>query len=195
MSIEEIIEKLEKLKVETGSLACFGCESEHHCSTQGCRLLREAIALLCTHPEAQPNEPLTLEELMEMDGQPVYLAEDRKWYIVSVNYETHQFKQPCGVDKWGGGDKPIAVGEMRGLPPPAEGGLTMVKYFCDLCGGSIIGGCNHGTCLSFNSFGASGGPHGIEYHFHPDCAREVIKRLGAMMETDREPVAPGVGRE
>lgn len=33
----------------------------------------EAITLLRTHPEAQPNEPLTLEELREMDGQPVWV--------------------------------------------------------------------------------------------------------------------------
>lgn len=26
---------------------------------------REALAMLCTHPEAQPNEPLTLKELRE----------------------------------------------------------------------------------------------------------------------------------
>lgn len=32
-----------------------------------------AIALLKTHPDAQPNEPLTLEELKEMGGQPVWV--------------------------------------------------------------------------------------------------------------------------
>lgn len=61
------------------------------------------VPVFRTYAEEQSNDPLTLEELMKMDGQPVYLAEDRKWYIVSVNYETNQFKQPCGVDKWGAG--------------------------------------------------------------------------------------------
>lgn len=32
-----------------------------------------ATALLRTHPDAQPNEPLTLEELLEMDGEPVWV--------------------------------------------------------------------------------------------------------------------------
>ena len=30
----------------------------------------------------QPNEPLTLEELREMDGQPFYDCASREWYIV-----------------------------------------------------------------------------------------------------------------
>ena len=35
--------------------------------------MREAIALLKTHPEALPNEPLTLEELREMEGKPIWI--------------------------------------------------------------------------------------------------------------------------
>lgn len=105
MSIEEIIVTLKALA--DGAESCAkdthftALELKDH--ERSAEALLAAIALLRTHPDAQPNEPLTLEELMEMDGQPVYLAEDRKWYIVSVNYETHQFKQPCGVDKWGAG--------------------------------------------------------------------------------------------
>lgn len=36
-------------------------------------VLREAIALLKTHPEAQPDEPLTLEELREMGNKWVWI--------------------------------------------------------------------------------------------------------------------------
>lgn len=46
--------------------------------------MREAIALLKTHPYAQPNEPLTLEELLEMDGQPTWCEEEKHWGIVFV---------------------------------------------------------------------------------------------------------------
>lgn len=36
------LEALNCLKVETGSLACLGCGYEHHCSTNGCAILRDA---------------------------------------------------------------------------------------------------------------------------------------------------------
>ena len=34
-----LIEALEHLKVETGSLACLGCGYEHNCSTEGCAIM------------------------------------------------------------------------------------------------------------------------------------------------------------
>lgn len=42
----ELIKALSRLKVETGSLACLGCGYERNCSTQGCRILREAEMLI-----------------------------------------------------------------------------------------------------------------------------------------------------
>ena len=66
--------------------------------------LHEENFWLTGHRGQEEEKPLTLEELLEMDGQPVYLVLDRKWYIVSVNYELpHGMKQPCGVDKFGAG--------------------------------------------------------------------------------------------
>lgn len=44
-----------------------------------------AIAALRSHQEAEKNEPLTLDELREMDGHPVFLI-------------------PLGVDSWYNGD-------------------------------------------------------------------------------------------
>lgn len=46
-----------------------------------------AIAALRAQQEAEKNEPLTLEELREMDGQPVWLNSlgenfDNGWYII-----------------------------------------------------------------------------------------------------------------
>lgn len=46
MSIEELLRAMEWLKVETGSLACLGCEYESNCGMHGCRILREAIAYI-----------------------------------------------------------------------------------------------------------------------------------------------------
>ena len=46
MTRTELLAALNRLKVETGSLACLGCGHEHNCSTQGCSIIREAAALL-----------------------------------------------------------------------------------------------------------------------------------------------------
>ena len=37
MKSEELIQALNSLKVQTGSLACLGCGYEHTCTTKGCR--------------------------------------------------------------------------------------------------------------------------------------------------------------
>lgn len=46
MKINDLINALRKLSVETGSLACLGCGYEHNCSVHGCAILREAAAML-----------------------------------------------------------------------------------------------------------------------------------------------------
>lgn len=46
MRTEALIDALQHLKVETGSLACAGCGHEHNCSTKGCAILREAAERL-----------------------------------------------------------------------------------------------------------------------------------------------------
>lgn len=42
MRDHELINALHRLKVETGSLACLGCEHEHNCGVHGCAIMREA---------------------------------------------------------------------------------------------------------------------------------------------------------
>lgn len=46
MTDEQILQALKRLRVDTGSLACFGCGREHSCSVHGCQILREAAARL-----------------------------------------------------------------------------------------------------------------------------------------------------
>lgn len=43
MEYNELICRLNNLKIETGSIACLGCGCEHNCSTKGCNIIREAI--------------------------------------------------------------------------------------------------------------------------------------------------------
>ena len=58
MTREELIQALNRLKVQTGSLACLGCGYEHNCAAKGCRILREAAEQLSTSKPAY--EPLFL---------------------------------------------------------------------------------------------------------------------------------------
>lgn len=46
MSDRELIASLQRLKVETGSIACLGCGYEHNCSVHGCRIMRVAAERL-----------------------------------------------------------------------------------------------------------------------------------------------------
>ena len=74
---QEIAEKLRDMAVNTGTLNCLGCGFEHNCSVHGCAVLKQAAELI-----SQPNEPLTLEQLRQMDGRPVWIVdvEPHKWY-------------------------------------------------------------------------------------------------------------------
>lgn len=102
MDFSATLAALRRLRVETGSLVCFGCGHEHNCSTHGCAILRNAVehmeAALSNYDSLSAlvhrletelkseilsaaelrarlaNEPLTLEELREMDGEPVYMT-------------------------------------------------------------------------------------------------------------------------
>lgn len=42
MTDKELIKALSRLKVETGSLACFYCGHEHNCGIHGCAIIRDA---------------------------------------------------------------------------------------------------------------------------------------------------------
>ena len=46
MTKHELIAALKRLKVETGSLVCFGCGHEHSCGIHGCAILRAAVDAL-----------------------------------------------------------------------------------------------------------------------------------------------------
>ena len=75
MEILEIIKAIRRNMVETGSLMCVGCGREHNCSIHGCAIMREAADALEKQLTCRPtpeNKPLTLDELRQMDGEPVW---------------------------------------------------------------------------------------------------------------------------
>lgn len=83
MAVAEIIEKLQEA-VDLGDSPHRGpfgtfIRKEY---------LVEAIEMLKTHPDIQPNEPLSLEELRAMHGKPVWIhrSEDGQgwWSVVRI---------------------------------------------------------------------------------------------------------------
>lgn len=46
MTLDELLQALRSLQVETGNLACLGCGHEHNCGTFGCRIITEAFSRL-----------------------------------------------------------------------------------------------------------------------------------------------------
>ena len=42
MTVQELIDALRRMQVETGSLVCLGCGYEHNCGIHGCAVLNEA---------------------------------------------------------------------------------------------------------------------------------------------------------
>ena len=94
MTAKELLTALRRQEV-MDSLRCLGCGYEHRCSVRGCAINRaaaEMIEKLAAENESlrnPPNSPLTLEELREMDGEPVWIrtkydASKSFWAIVNT---------------------------------------------------------------------------------------------------------------
>lgn len=65
---------------------CFGCGFEHNCGIHGCAIICEALKRLA--PE-EANEPLTSEQLREMDGEPAWISgEGLNWWDIFCGVST-----------------------------------------------------------------------------------------------------------
>lgn len=103
----ELIAALKHMAPETGSLLCLGCGHERRCTIHGCAILREAAARLTELTAPPPNDPLTLEELREMDGEPVWISPVKengkvpaRWMLVSgynQNKDIYLFAPSCNI--------------------------------------------------------------------------------------------------
>ena len=80
MTRAELIKALDRLKIETGSIACLGCGHEHNCSTQGCALIRAAIDALQTPPwipvaeDEPPTNTTLLLSVRDPDNDQPYVT-------------------------------------------------------------------------------------------------------------------------
>lgn len=62
MENTEIINALKRVKVQTGSLVCFGCGHEHNCGIKGCAVINAAINEIVAL-----REQLTASEIVRKD--------------------------------------------------------------------------------------------------------------------------------
>lgn len=90
MKTDELIMALQKLKVQTGSLACLGCKHEDTCGEHGCALIREAVTQLI-----EQNGWINPKERLPERGVPVLTY--NKWGRVRVETLRTWDEQPYFV--------------------------------------------------------------------------------------------------
>ncbi len=69
-NMQMLLKQAEVLAVERRPEACLGCGFEHSCSIHGCAVIKALIERAMVEKD---NAPLTLEELREMAGEPVWV--------------------------------------------------------------------------------------------------------------------------
>lgn len=67
--------------------------------------LKDVLGLIDEQPTLTPqNEPLTIEQLREMDGEPVYAPETNCWVLITKNQFVPLFTWPdgeqCSAHDW-----------------------------------------------------------------------------------------------
>ena len=118
MRDKTILRALRSMKVETGSFVCLGCGHEHNCSIHGCAILRNAADLieaqntqltaLQERIDRERNEPLTLDELRKMDGEPVWVTPLGFWALV-ISKRGERVKLICNDGETVWADKEIEL--------------------------------------------------------------------------------------
>lgn len=81
MKDQELVNAIRRLKVETGSLSCMGCEHERNCGVSGCAVMREAadrIANQSTHILALQKEIAGLRKAVRWVHDGLYLCDPEK---------------------------------------------------------------------------------------------------------------------
>lgn len=109
MGIEEITERLVVIVGQEKAIEML-CDDKlrRYRAKKNVAALRSAISLLRTHPEAQPNEPLTLEELKQMYCQAVWVkygdGSHGSWGLVELDRITLPAGAYCIIRKEGFGN-------------------------------------------------------------------------------------------
>lgn len=110
MTTNKLIKALQRLKVETGSIACLGCGHEHNCGIHGCAIIREAAEKLgdfnavfdedtIVRPAGQclKVEPGRLRELAEADKDGRLLVLPAVRYCEQYGWQNITWDEKYGV--------------------------------------------------------------------------------------------------
>lgn len=117
----ELMDALQRLKVQTGSLACLGCSYEDQCSLHGCRIIREAVGRL-------------KEQKKKGKQEKWFTFRDRDFFEVHINTDY------IGAYKWINGTLLISIhgdSRIREVPDPHR---FIYDDLCDATGVEIVKG-------------------------------------------------------
>ena len=87
MNDRDLIQELRRT-ARPDALRCLGCGYEHSCNIHGCAIIKQAAERLEQLTMAEPsNEQLTMAELLDMDGEPVWNDTMKHWMLVDLQWE------------------------------------------------------------------------------------------------------------
>lgn len=90
MTISELIKALQRLKVETGSIACLGCGHEHNCGIHGCAIIREAAEKL-----GYFNTVFHEDAVLKLAGQCLKVEPGRLRELAEADKDGRRVVLPC----------------------------------------------------------------------------------------------------
>ena len=92
MTISDLIKALQRLKVETGSIACLGCGHEHNCGIHGCAIIREAAEKL-----GDFNAVFDEDTVVRLAGQFLKVEPGRLRELAEADRDGRLVVLPCKV--------------------------------------------------------------------------------------------------
>lgn len=128
MKRADLIKALDRLKIETGSIACLGCGHEHNCSTQGCALIRAAVEELekmrwipvtVRMPELNPDDSEDLRKCLIAVPLTMERTGKSHWEIHTSFAKWHRNKRRKNPFVWFD-DHPAIITHWMPLPEPPE---------------------------------------------------------------------------
>lgn len=130
---------------------------------QGAReMYKIAAAALRAQQEAEKNEPLTLDELRQMDGEPVWIVESPDWGHWELSGEAVDYLEGRETDFYG----------MRHDDPAGRYGLHKLGWLAyrhePVVHGEWIHGCTNGA--------------GTEYCYCSECMEDALKDAAGYTE-------------
>ena len=137
MSLKELITALNRLKVETGSIACLGCGYEHNCGILGCAIIREATEKLDDF-----NAVFNEDAIVRLAGQCLKVEPGRLRELAEADKDGRVVVLPCKVgDKlyrvFDGNISEHEVQNMKYFARQGRLGIDMTPFFPDA--GRFIG--------------------------------------------------------